>query len=166
LWEATFKLNARKSKQAKAQGKLFQMPHQNFEIPKLHTHWLEDVYDEMELLGFTIHDYFSLVTETFHPHIKAKEMSEFSEKKVLLYGQLVATRFNKTSQGKLMRLSTFIDSEGKYFDAVHFTDVVQQYPINGMGIYGCYGKIINRFGFCSMNVIKSKKMSIAGDPRN
>jgi len=166
LWEATFKLNATKSKQTQPQVKLFQLQQQNFEIPKLHTHWLENVYDEMELLGFTIHNYFSLVTDPFHPHIKAKQMSEFSNKKVVLYGQLVATRFNKTSQGKLMRLSTFIDAEGQYFDAVHFTDVVQQYPINGMGIYGCYGTITNRFGFCSMNVLKSKKMSIAGDPRH
>jgi DNA polymerase-3 subunit alpha len=166
LWEATFKLNARTSKQVQTQEKLFRTPHQKFEIPKLHTHWLEDVYDEMELLGFTIHDYFSLVTDQFHPHIKAKQMSEFADKKVVLYGQLVATRFNKTSQGKLMRLTTFIDSDGHYFDAVHFTDVVQEYPINGMGIYGCYGKITNRFGFCSMNVLKSKKMSISGDPRH
>ena len=28
------------------------------------------------------------------------------------------------------------------------------------------GKITNRFGFCSMNVIQSTKMSITGDPRN
>ncbi|MFT6870027.1 DNA polymerase III subunit alpha [Polaribacter sp.] len=165
LWQATFKLNATKSKQVQQQVKLFRLQHQNFEIPKLHTHWLENVYDEMELLGFTIHDYFSLVTEKFLTHVKAKEMAQFTNQKVVLYGQLVSTRFNKTSQGKLMRLSTFIDEDGHYFDAVHFTNVVHLYPINGMGIYGCYGKITNRFGFCSMNVIKSKKMSIAGDPR-
>ncbi|TXD53999.1 MULTISPECIES: DNA polymerase III subunit alpha [unclassified Polaribacter] len=166
LWDATFKLNATKSKQKQTQGKLFRLQHQNFKIPELHSHWLENVYDEMELLGFTIHDYFSMVTEKFCPHIKAKEMNLFTNQNVLLYGQLVTTRFNKTSQGKLMRLSTFIDADGHYFDAVHFTDVVNQYPINGMGIYACYGKITNRFDFCSMNVIKSKKMSISSDPRH
>jgi DNA polymerase-3 subunit alpha len=165
LWQAIFKLKGTKKEQEQQQVKLFQIQHKNYEIPKLNTHWLENVYDEMELLGFTIHDYFSLVTEAFHPHIKAKEMEVFTNQNVLLYGQLVTTRHNKTSQGKLMRLSTFIDADGNYFDAVHFTDVVQIYPINGMGIYACYGKITNRFGFCSMNVIKSKKMSIAGDPR-
>ena len=165
LWQAIFKLKGTKKEQEQQQVKLFQLQHKNYEIPKLNSHWLENVYDEMELLGFTIHDYFSLVTEAFHPHIKAKEMEAFSNQNVLLYGQLVTTRHNKTSQGKLMRLSTFIDADGNYFDAVHFTDVVHVYPINGMGIYGCYGKITNRYGFCSMNVIKSKKMSIAGDPR-
>ncbi|UAM98411.1 DNA polymerase III subunit alpha [Polaribacter litorisediminis] len=165
LWQATFKLNATKIKHQTTQEKLFRLQHQKFEIPALHTHWLENVYDEIALLGFTIHDYFSLVTEEFLPHTKAKEMEAYSNKNILLYGKLVTTRFNKTSQGKLMRLSTFIDQDGFYFDAVHFTDVVHLYPINGIGIYACYGKITNRFGFCSMNIIKSKKMSIAIDPR-
>jgi DNA polymerase-3 subunit alpha len=165
LWQATFKLNATKKKKIQEQAKLFHSQHQDFEIPALNTHWLENVYDEIELLGFTIHDYFSLVIDTFCPHIKAKEMEQFTNQNVLLYGQLVTTRFNKTAQGKLMRLSTFIDIDGNYFDAVHFTDVVSLYPINGMGVYACYGKITNRFDFCSMNVVKSKKMSIAGDPR-
>ena len=165
LWKATFKLNNTKTEQVQEQVKLFHLQHQNYEIPPLSNHWLENVYDEIELLGFSIHNYFSLVTDTFCPHIKAKEMPQFTNQNVLLYGQLVTTRFNKTSQGKLMRLSTFIDIDGNYFDAVHFTDVVSLYPINGMGIYACYGKITNRFDFCSMNVLKSKKMSIAGDPR-
>jgi len=165
LWKATFKLNTIKTKQVQEQVKLFHSQHQNYEIPPLSNHWLENVYDEIELLGFSIHNYFSLVTDTFCPHIKAKEMQQFTNQNVLLYGQLVTTRFNKTSQGKLMRLSTFIDIDGNYFDAVHFTDVVSLYPINGMGIYACYGKISNRFDFCSMNILKSKKMGIAGDPR-
>ena len=101
----------------------------------------------------------------FHPHIKAKEMHLCADKNALLYGKLVTTRFNKTAQGKIMRLSTFIDDHGNYFDAVHFTDVVHTYPINGMGIYACYGKITNRFGFCSINIIKSKKMSIIMNPK-
>ena len=165
LWQATFKLNATSSQQMDQQVKLFSLQQTNYEIPKLNSHWLENVYDEMELLGFTIHDYFSLVTDSFCRHIKAKEMNQFTDKNVLLYGKLVTTRYNKTSQGKLMRLSTFIDVNGNYFDVVHFTNVVHLYPINGMGVYACYGKITNRFGFCSMNVIQSKKMSIAGDPR-
>ena len=164
LWQAIFKLKA--TKQKSKQKVLFQTPQVKYDLPKLESHWLEKVYDELELLGFTLQDYFKLATEPFLPSIKAKEMINYPNKNVLIYGQLVNTRYNKTSQGKLMRLSTFIDKDGNYFDAVHFTDVVLKYPINGMGIYGCYGKITNRYGFCSMNIIQSKKMSIAVDPRN
>ncbi|MGJ8761320.1 MAG: DNA polymerase III subunit alpha [Polaribacter sp.] len=164
LWQAIFKLKA--TKQKTKQELLFRTEQVKYELPKLESHWLEKVYDEMELLGFTVHDYFKLVTEPFLPSIKAKQMIDFENQHVLIYGLLVTTRFNKTSQNKLMRLSTFIDKDGHYFDAVHFTNVVDQYPVNGMGIYGCYGKITNRYGFCSMNVIQSKKMSVAVDPRN
>ena len=165
LWEATFRINGTKKNELVSQGKLFGVPHQQFKITKLENHWLEDVYDQLELIDFTTYDYFSLVIEDFHKHIKAKDMYKYADKNVLLYGKLVTTRYNKTSTGKLMRLSTFIDADGNYFDAVHFTSVVHLYPINGMGIYACYGKITNRFGFCSMNIIKSKKMSIALNPR-
>ncbi|QXP70651.1 DNA polymerase III subunit alpha [Polaribacter sp. R2A056_3_33] len=164
LWQAIFKLKA--TKQKTKQELLFKTEQVKYELPKLESHWLEKVYDEMELLGFTVHDYFKLVTEPFLPSIKAKQMIDFENQHVLIYGLLVTTRFNKTSQNKLMRLSTFIDKDGHYFDAVHFTNVVHQYPVNGMGIYGCYGKITNRYGFCSMNVIQSKKMSVAVDPRS
>lgn len=165
LWQATFHANTSKNRK-KQQVELFQIQQKKYKIPQLHSNRIENFYDEIELLGFTIQNYFSLLTENFCPHIKAKEMHLNTDKNVLLYGQLVTTRYNKTSQGKLMRLSTFIDQEGNYFDAVHFTDVVEKYPINGMGIYACYGKITNRFGFCSMNIIQSKKMSIAPDPRS
>jgi DNA polymerase-3 subunit alpha len=65
-----------------------------------------------------------------------------------------------------LTLKIIIDQDGFYFDAVYFTNVVHLYPINEMGIYAWYGKITNRFGFCSMNVLKSKKISIAGDPKH
>mgnify|MGYP001563355983 CR=1 FL=1 len=163
LWEAIFKLNA--TKQKTKQSQLFKIQHKKYELPKLEPHWIENVYDQIELLGFTIHNYFKLVAETYLPSIKAKQMIDFTNQNVLIYGLLVTTRYNKTSQGKLMRLSTFIDREGNYFDAVHFADVVNLYPINGIGIYACYGKINNRYDFYSMNIITSKKMRILVDPR-
>jgi DNA polymerase-3 subunit alpha len=164
LWQAIFKLNA--TKQKTKQSQLFKIQHTKYELPKLESHWIENVYDELELLGFTIHDYFKLVSEPLLPSIKAKEMIDFENQNVLIYGLLVTTRYNTTSQNKLMRLSTFIDIDGNYFDAVHFTNVVHLYTINGIGIYGCYGKITNRYGFCSMNVIQSKKMGIVCDPKS
>ncbi|WP_431107722.1 DNA polymerase III subunit alpha [Winogradskyella poriferorum] len=164
LWHSIFKLNAMGTKSKQAQ--LFKIQHRQFNLPKLKTNWVEDAYDEMELLGFPLCNYFNLVNEKMHGGILASAMKDFVGKSVLIYGSLVTTRFNKTSQGKLMRLSTFIDSSGDYFDAVHFSDVVDEYPINGLGVYACYGTIKDRFGFYSMVVVFSKKMAIIPDPRN
>ncbi len=163
LWEAMFKLNANGTKTN--QSKLFKVAHKEFILPKLNSNWIENAYDELELLGFPLCGYFKLVKEDMQNGILATQMKNYANREVLIYGNLVCTRFNKTSQGKNMRLSTFVDIQGHYFDAVHFTKVVDQFPIHGLGIYACYGKITNRFDFCSMNVIWSKKIPIRPNPR-
>ena len=164
LWKAIFKLNA-KGKDT-IQSKLFKTEHKQFTLPKLDNNWIENAYDEMELIGFPLCNYFDLVSEPMKGDVLASQMHLFVNKTILIYGNLVTTRFNKTAQGKLMRLSTFVDKNGDYFDAVHFTNVVDQFPVNGLGIYACYGKITDRFGFYSMSVVCSKKLAIIQDPRN
>ena len=164
LWNAMFKLNAEPKKTV--QSKLFKTEHRDFELPNLKSNWIEDVYDEMELLGFPLCNYFDLVNEEMTGGVTASEMKNNVSQNILIYGYLVTTRFNKTNKGKLMRLSTFIDCEGNYFDAVHFTDVVEKYPVNGLGVYACYGRITDRFGFYSMSVVFSRKLGIFKDPRS
>ena len=164
LWKAIFKLNANGLKTQ--QSKLFKIEHKEYKLPKLDSNWIEDAYDEMELLGFPLCHYFQLVNEEMQGGVLASEMKNHINKKILIYGSLVTTRFNKTYKGKLMRLSTFIDQRGDYFDAVHFTDVVDKYPIHGLGVYACFGNITDRFDFYSMSVVWSKKLPIVKDPRN
>lgn len=67
---------------------------------------------------------FKPVAQPYLPSLKAKEMIDFENQNVLIYGFLCTTRYNNTSRNKLMRLSTFINIDGNYFDAVHFTDLV------------------------------------------
>jgi DNA polymerase-3 subunit alpha len=163
LWHAIFKLNATKS--TNKQPKLFKPQHKHFELPVLKTNAVEDAFDEMELLGFPLCGYFDLIDETMQNDITADHMCHHVNKEVLIYGNLVNTRHNKTAQGKLMRLSTFVDKKGQYFDAVHFTEVVYKYPINGLGVYKCLGTITQKFGFCSMIISKSRKLKIKSNPR-
>ncbi|GAA4301264.1 DNA polymerase III subunit alpha [Aestuariibaculum suncheonense] len=162
-WQAIFKLNA--SKQRTVQKQLFKPDHKTFVLPKLPSNWIEDAYDQMELLGFTLYDYFSLIDEPFKNSIKAKDMCGHVGQVVLLYGKLVNTRFHEASNEKLMRFCTFIDQQGDYFDTVHFHDTVERYPIHGMGVYECYGKVIEEFGFCSIEIIKTRKLALKPDPR-
>ncbi|EGV44707.1 DNA polymerase III subunit alpha [Bizionia argentinensis JUB59] len=163
LWNAIFKVNSNKSKTPQKQ--LFKPNHKAFNLPKLNSSWLEDAYDEMELLGFPLCDYFDLINEPIKSHIKAKNMLTHSGENVLLYGKLVNTRFHKGATGKLMRFCTFVDDEGCYFDTAHFQDTVEKHPINGIGIYACYGKITEEYGFCSLSIIWTQKMALKTDPR-
>ncbi|MFD1162565.1 DNA polymerase III subunit alpha [Hwangdonia seohaensis] len=163
MWHAIFKLNATKS--SNKQPKLFKPKHKHFELPVLEVSALESAYDEMELLGFPLCGYFDLVDEPLENDITSDNMGNYVNKEVVIYGNLVNTRHNKTSQGKLMRLSTFVDKHGKYFDAVHFTEVVHKYPIHGLGVYKCLGVITKKHGFCSMIISKSRKVRIKPNPR-
>jgi DNA polymerase-3 subunit alpha len=163
MWHAIFKLNATKS--SSKQPKLFKPKHKHFELPVLEVSEVESAYDEMELLGFPLCGYFALADELMENGITSSEMVNNVNKEVIIYGNLVNSRHNKTSQGKLMRLSTFVDKDGKYFDAVHFTEVVHKYPINGIGIYKCLGIITKKYGFCSMIISKSRKVIIKSNPR-
>ena len=164
LWQAIFKLKA--SKNRTINPLLFRPKHKKFQLPKFEYNWLDDAYDQMELLGFPLHDYFRLISEEPKSNLKANDMPDYVGKPILLYGILVNTRFNTTKHKKNMRLSTFIDREGQYFDAVHFTDVVDKYPLHGRGVYACYGKVTEEFGHFSMTVIWSKKMPLKPDPRS
>ncbi|MCT8340204.1 DNA polymerase III subunit alpha [Flavobacteriaceae bacterium TK19130] len=163
LWAALFKIEAGKRKVS--HPRLFQQEHKRFTLPSLEHNWLEDAYDQMELLGFPLCDYFNLISEPLKNDLKAADMPRFCNRETLLYGVLVNTRFNTTKHGKRMRLSTFVDVEGHYFDAVHFTRVVEKYPIHGRGVYACYGKITEEFGHHSMDIRWSRKLSLKPDPR-
>jgi len=164
LWEATFKLNALGNRSLHPE--LFRPRHRTFLLPEFNQGWVEDAYDEMELLGFPLCSYFDLISEQPKSNYLATDMHKFSGKEMLLYGVVVNTRFHNTSQGKRMRLSTFIDMEGEYFDAVHFPKAVEKYPIYGRGVYACYGRITEDFGHYSMDVIWSEKMPFKTDPRS
>ncbi|PSG87377.1 DNA polymerase III subunit alpha [Aurantibacter aestuarii] len=163
LWQAIFKLNVSKAKTA--QSKLFKIEHKQFNLPKIETNTIEDAYDQMELLGFPLIDYFDLINEDLEPSVLVKQFKNQVNQNVLMYGVLVNTRFHKASNGKLLRFCTFIDKEGNYFDTVHFTKVVDKCPINGLGVYACYGKVTESFGFCSLDIIWSRKLALKPDPR-
>ena len=163
LWQAIFKLNVSKSKTP--QAKLFKPKHRQFNLPSLNTSYIEDAYDQMELLGFPLCNYFDLIDEPLNKSILAKNLNKYINQSVLLYGVLVNTRFHTASNGKLLRFCTFIDQDGNYFDTVHFTKVVEKYPIHGLGVYACFGRVTESFDFCSLDIIWSKKMSLKPDPR-
>ena len=164
LWESIFKLNV--NKQGTTQARLFKTNHRKFNLPSLKTTFIEEAYDQIELLGFPLCSYFYLIDEVCQENIKASELNRYINQNVLLYGVLVNTRFHKASNGKLIRFYTFVDRAGYYFDTVHFTKVVDKYPIHGISVYECYGKVTEEFDFCSLDIIWTKKLSLKPDPRS
>jgi DNA polymerase III alpha subunit len=145
---------------------LFYTSPKKFELPALEESAIADIYDEVELLGFPIkHTYFDLLETSFRGEVFAREMMDHIGKKVRMLGQLVTIKYVRTIKKEWMHFGTFTDIHGHFFDTVHFPKAVNEYPFRGDGIYLVLGKIVEEFGFPSLEVEKMAKMALKKDPR-
>jgi len=146
---------------------LFNTEAKKFELPALEQSAIEEVYDEIELLGWPVsHSYFELLETPFRGEIMAGEMMVRLGKKVRMLGLLVTIKYVRTVKKEWMHFGTFIDFEGQFFDTVHFPQAVVKYPFRGEGVYLVMGKIVEEFGFPSLQVEKMAKMPLKKDPRS
>ncbi len=166
LWEAHMLLGKNGEIRPVINQVLFPAPVRKFVLPALEQNLLSDVYDEIELLGFPItHTYFDLLHTKFRGDILSHEMPAHVGKTVRMLGLLVTIKYVRTSKREWMHFGTFIDVNGRFYDTVHFPKAVTEYPFRGDGVYLVKGKIVEEFGFPSMNVEKMAKMPLKGDPR-
>jgi DNA polymerase III alpha subunit len=146
--------------------RLFQSEVKKFDLPFLEHNLIADVYDEIELLGFPVtHTYFDLLSTKFRGDILSHEMTVNVGKTVRMMGLLVTIKYVRTIKREWMHFGTFIDVNGHFFDTVHFPKAVVEYPFRGDGVYLIKGRIVEEFGFPSMNVEKMAKMQLQPDPR-
>ncbi len=164
LWEAHF--FHYKAPKAVSQGnELFEWEEQKFELPPLESHWLEDCYDEMELLGFPLDSPFKLIAETPTSKLTASELIHLVGKRVAIYGYMVTYKAIRTKNHKNMAFGYFIDHEGEFFDTTHFPQNIEKYPFRGKGVYYIEGKVVEEYGFPSLEVLFMRKCELKTDPR-
>lgn len=164
LWEAHMLLG--KQMVTAAPAPLFVTAVKSFELPPLVHDPLEDVYDEMELLGFPVTlTSFDLLKTAYRGEVKAHELIHHTGKSVRMVGMLVTIKYVTTIRGELMNFGTFLDSDGQFFDTVHFPPSLKWYPFRGKGMYLIAGKVVEEFGFPSVEVEKMAKLEYKADPR-
>ncbi len=164
LWEVHMLLG--KSKPNQHYQSLFLQPSSHFELPVLTHQEVEDAYDEIELLSWPVTlSYFDLLVSPFRGEIMARDMINYAGKKVRMVGNLVTIKYVRTVKREIMHFAAFLDAEGEFFDTVHFPDSLKSYPFRGDGVYLIMGKIVEEFGFPSLEVEKMAKLPIRPDPR-
>jgi len=163
LWNGYYKLNHQPK--FVFQEPLFKVKPQEFEIPKLPTSKLEEAFDQIELLGFPLINPFMLLKEKLPVHLQAINMKEKTGQNITLYGYLVTTKNTKTAGQKKMYFGTFLDVTGNWIDTVHFPPVAARYPFRGKGIYKIMGKVVDEFGFLSLEVNEMFRMAYVEDVR-
>ena len=50
--------------------------------------------------------------------------------------------------------------QGEFFDTTHFPQSLKHYPFKGYGVYLIFGKVVEEFGFPSIEVEKLAKLPI------
>jgi len=164
LWEA-YSLQKTEFKRPKGQW-LFHEEAKTYRMPVLESKLPEDAYDEIEFLGFPVSmSYFDLLQTSFRSETKARNLNHYVGKMVRMLGLLVTIKYVRTVKKELMNFATFLDDDGEMFDTTHFPDSLRSYPFRGNGIYLILGKVVDEFGYASIEVQKMAKMPFQPDPR-
>jgi len=164
LWDVHLVLGNQKKKDPVRE--LFPVRKRKFTLPELEQTSLENAYDELELLGFSVTiPAFDLLQTSFRGQVLSRHMLQHAGKKVRMLGNLVTVKHVRTKQRQWMNFGTFLDAEGEFFDVVNFPDSLKRYPYKGKGIYLLLGEITQEAGFPSMTVEKMAKLPFRPDPR-
>ncbi len=163
LWQAHYTNNHRviyENQQA-----LFKVQHKHFVLPKFTVTDLENAFDQIELLKFTLYDPFMLLEKKPHNRLLSKDLISYLGKTIVIYGYLVTAKNTTTHKDDSMHFGTFLDQDGAWIDTVHFPPVAKKYPFRGKGVYRITGKVVTEFDFLSIEVRKQERMAYIPDPR-
>jgi DNA polymerase-3 subunit alpha len=160
LWEGDF-LQKKSRPHGQACQPLFRTAPLTFSLPVLPSYPLEDVYDDIELLGFPVCDPFSLADDDPAKYVPARELSGYVGKVVTAMGYHITHKPVRTVKGEMMSFGTFLDMNKDWLDTVHFPTVHAAYPPRA-GFYRITGKVVEEFGIYSIEVSKMEKIGIKG----
>ncbi len=165
LWEAHMLLN-KTAPVAKSRA-LFETKTREFALPKLEHSPLGDAWDEIELLGFSVSmSTFDMLQTKFRGELMAKDLMGNIGRKVRMLGRLVTIKYVWTVRKQIMHFGTFVDVQGEFFDTVHFPPSLKLYPFRGDGMYLILGKVVEEFGFPSIEVEKMAKLPFQANPKS
>ncbi|RME92919.1 MAG: DNA polymerase III subunit alpha, partial [Bacteroidetes bacterium] len=151
--------------QAPQQLPLFAQEAQFPPLPALDRTPIEDAFDEMELLGFTVsYSPFDLLQTAFRGTIRTKDFLAHAGQQIRLVGYLLCIKDVPTVKG-MMNFGTWLDADGQLFDTTHFPEVLRRYPFRGSGCYLLRGKIVVEFGYPSLEIDRMARLPMVPDPR-
>ncbi|MEA5402823.1 DNA polymerase-3 subunit alpha [Arcicella rosea] len=162
LWETHFKVNKKNTLQT---SELFYVEDVHYQLPSLYHHPAEDIYDEFELLGFTLQKPFLLVFQKPNCEYFASNLSTGIGKVIEILGYLVSLKPTRTKKGERMFFGYWVDEQGEFFDTVHFPNATKMYPFRGKGVYHLKGKVCVEYGHCSIQINWMQKLPFIVDPR-
>lgn len=163
IWKAHFKLQG--SKPETNQEKLFTTPTKDYKLPRFEYSELVEAFDQMQLLGFSLSNQFKLLKHPIQKSVRAKELKNYIDREITIYGDLITVKKTSTSNGKYMYFGTFYDVEKEVFDTVQFPSIAAKFPLRNKGIYKCRGVVKNDLGYISIAINQISREETLSDPR-
>ncbi|WP_317897768.1 DNA polymerase III subunit alpha [Aurantibacillus circumpalustris] len=152
-------------KPEQSSGLLFQEPTKELKLPKFIRSVYEDVFDEIETVGFPVSlSPFDLLITKQRGDVMAKDLANQHGKTIRMMGYLISRKQVPTKRGD-MNFGTWIDVEGTFFDTAHFADSLSAFPFQGGGCYLLLGKVQVEYGFPTVTVVRMAKLPFVPDPR-
>ena len=163
LWEVHNYLGSKTI--LKQNTELFCIEAKEFYLPELQTSVLEDAYNELELLGYPVTlTMFDLMKSAYRGDALADDLLKHVGKTIKLVGNYVCEKTVYTKNNKKMWFGTFLDKHGNFLDTTHFPASTPVYPFRGKGCYLISGKVVEDFGFPSIEVLQFAKLPIKDNP--
>jgi DNA polymerase III alpha subunit len=156
LWEAHSIMQQKQLQETSAA--LFHEPVKEFNLPDLADHPLDDIYDQIENLGFPLGNPFALANDDPSKYVAAKDLKNHEGKYVTVMVYFIAHKQVPTKNGEEMYFGTFLDSHLDWVDTVHFPESAKKYPIEKSGFFKATGKVTLDFGVVSLEVIKMESV--------
>jgi len=157
LWEANFL--QKRNDTAGPSKKLFREAVREFRLPELPVYAIDDLYDQIELMGFPLGNPFELADDDPSKYLPASELKNHIGKTVTVLGYHVTQKPVRTIHGDTMSFGTFLDVHLDWIDTVHFPEVHRKNPMYS-GFYRITGKVVEEFSFCSIEVTGIEKVGI------
>ncbi len=163
LWDVHTYLGHKQKKINHAE--LFDIQQKTYHLPSLENSKIEDAYAELELLGFPLNfNMFDFLKTNYRGNIAAADLHKNVGKTIKMVGNYVCEKTVHTIKNTKMWFGTFLDKNGDFFDTTHFPNTTPMYPFKGKGCYLILGKVVEDFGFQSIEVLKFAKLDIHMNP--
>ena len=156
LWEANF-LQKKNVSHVPAARSMFEEAPINFKLPELVDYPLDDLYDELETLDFTLGNPFDLVNDDPYKYLLAKDLAANLSKIITVLIYFIDYKVVTTVRNDRMSFGTFLDVNLDWIDTVHFPESLRNYPLKGRGFYKVTGKVVSDFGVYNIEVHKMYK---------
>jgi DNA polymerase-3 subunit alpha len=156
LWDAHFMLGH--IRKTKPEPTIFNPEVKEFQLPDLWKHELEDAFDEIELLGFPLMSPFEMIAGEIPSQTTTSSLPHLVGKRVKIVGYLVHRKPTRAKNGGVMYFGAWLDLEGAWLDTVHFPPVARQYPFRGPGCYLIEGKVVEEYGYYSVEAEKMERL--------